>query len=683
MEIINSDFKLHFDDVSNFELDSWDVFLNIKFNESNVHVIKLFYHNFINNYDKSWNLFENNVYGTFKYFNKNNKQEKKFIVYFESDDNEIYYICNNDHYVCYCREGYKTTLITHNTKDIVPSDTINEECIVKKWDLSSHLVENKSDNKIVYEYIQFTDVDYHGTKTKYGNFVPYTWENYFYFIHHTDKNILEIFNGSHWIFELHNKINIDNDFITNLLKKYALSLYIWEYDKKGKQKDYSVSDDIFEYMPGDLIYFASKNRMYVKKNNEVLIDVSDTRTFIHDNIYHPDRCDHITKLGYDLSLDYDIIDFDNTKIIPSICYKRVIKNVIHDVFTKRMSYTSRSHIDSYDILTKMTTFDTNYKMFINLHLVNSEKSLLIKFNSTILLHMKFDKNYDIITKYIYNHIDYNKLIKSIDGIDKIIFDPSPDSIYKFLDFYVLKKDYLEQGDEQDSKKSINMVCDIKTRQINFQKKCHNKLNKKYDIRQKNDYYLMKKHLCLREFDFDAPDNLATNSDVDNLTIKNDTNSNSSSTEYVNFDDYEINMKIDLNTKEIIMNDLSGIIIENDISTDLIKLDLKEHVITPIKYGYKYGTTDDNKQVIIELELPENAKIVSGSNKNRINKCIVLRIYDPLTNEDYLEAKGKYKQDFKYTVGDEIVINNYIVNSNLCEPGIHFCHSIEELKKQSW
>jgi len=125
------------------------------------------------------------------------------------------------------------------------------------------------------------------------------------------------------------------------------------------------------------------------------------------------------------------------------------------------------------------------------------------------------------------------------------------------------------------------------------------------------------------------------------------------------------------------------IIMNNKENTLVEVDLRTQNVTPIKTGYKYGYViiNENKvQVVIELELPSDAKIVSSQSKNRTNICNVKKIYDPDTNNNYLEAYGKYITDFKYNVGANIVIDNFPNNNRVCCYGIHFCHSLQELEK---
>lgn len=135
-----------------------------------------------------------------------------------------------------------------------------------------------------------------------------------------------------------------------------------------------------------------------------------------------------------------------------------------------------------------------------------------------------------------------------------------------------------------------------------------------------------------------------------------------------------NLKVDYEKDEIIMHDKTN---------QLTSIDIKTQVQRKIKTGYKYANAN-GKKVILELELPENAIIISSSNKSRTNKCIVRAIKDMNGEMTYLTtATGKYKNHYTYHLNQEIVITDFDKTDGVCRTGIHFCHSIDELKKQHW
>ena len=99
-------------------------------------------------------------------------------------------------------------------------------------------------------------------------------------------------------------------------------------------------------------------------------------------------------------------------------------------------------------------------------------------------------------------------------------------------------------------------------------------------------------------------------------------------------------------------------------------------------GWKKAITRQNprNKVLVELEIPEDAKRLSGtSRKCRCNKAKVLSIRDLQGNileED--EAIGMYNHDFVYKVGEMVSVSNFDSNRwNECTTGIHFFINMQE------
>ena len=137
-----------------------------------------------------------------------------------------------------------------------------------------------------------------------------------------------------------------------------------------------------------------------------------------------------------------------------------------------------------------------------------------------------------------------------------------------------------------------------------------------------------------------------------------------------------NVKIDLVKEEITLLDNTN---------QLITCDVKTKDVTKTTRVYKFGVLKpSNKQVIIELDLPDDAKIITDTKKSRTDKCKIIKIYD-VDNPDnvYNDAHGKFIKDFTYTVGEEIIITDFANGTLVCDKGIHFCYNIDKLHQYNW
>ena len=95
-------------------------------------------------------------------------------------------------------------------------------------------------------------------------------------------------------------------------------------------------------------------------------------------------------------------------------------------------------------------------------------------------------------------------------------------------------------------------------------------------------------------------------------------------------------------------------------------------------GYKIAHIN-SKRVLVTLDIPNDAKTNSNRSnildikhaKYRCNKCKVIKIND-LDGNEYNEAYSLYyNQNFKYILNEEIIIDNYKDNEEVCREGIHY------------
>ncbi len=100
-------------------------------------------------------------------------------------------------------------------------------------------------------------------------------------------------------------------------------------------------------------------------------------------------------------------------------------------------------------------------------------------------------------------------------------------------------------------------------------------------------------------------------------------------------------------------------------------------------GWKKALSDlaPNRKVIVKLEIPEDAKRSSSTGRKcRCDKAKVLEIQHLDENEkcDITEAYAQRKNDFKYTVGETVSVDDFEEDRFIeCAPGIHFFINREE------
>lgn len=89
-------------------------------------------------------------------------------------------------------------------------------------------------------------------------------------------------------------------------------------------------------------------------------------------------------------------------------------------------------------------------------------------------------------------------------------------------------------------------------------------------------------------------------------------------------------------------------------------------------GWKCAVDESNHCVLIKLEIPEDAKRISGlySQKCRCDKAKVLEIRN--FAGELKEAHSIYDPTFVYKVGEEVSVKDFCDDRLLiCAPGIHF------------
>lgn len=88
-------------------------------------------------------------------------------------------------------------------------------------------------------------------------------------------------------------------------------------------------------------------------------------------------------------------------------------------------------------------------------------------------------------------------------------------------------------------------------------------------------------------------------------------------------------------------------------------------------GYKKALSTEDKEVIVELLIPEENFISGGYLKHRTNKAYVNRIYSVNKKSKYKYAHSKYSYAFKYTVGEWVETDTDMNSVRCCTKGIHF------------
>lgn len=639
-EIINRNFDYSLNNYTSNKLNYWDLLFNIKFDPESMIINKEIIESFFENIqdeinDNKWKLNINDQYLLYKHYY--NISESKFILRMESKEESIdfYYIGYKNKYIAYSNVNEIINLTTNSL--LLQESPLRASISDQIW---------YCDDKIIIEYSHSPIIS-----TQNANIfsIIKDLKQYFYFIYHPNKNILEVFNGNHWIFELKEKINEDmkDQFFTysSMVKLSATSAYNNPFNHNDSITPSLAIEDIFNYQPGTLIYFASRNQMFAQRNDDVLIDVTFDRIFTDEDIYKPELCNFIKELGYDLSLNYDYITHtiynnDEKNTYPRINYR----SINHNFFNKKDDHVEISTRQSEKLdklYEKVRYLDYNYEVIT--HYYNYELMLMLKHNDKCVLSSKYYSKLNKLDILYLNSDRYNNFIKIVpESLETEILKTIVNNDANIKKFEFVHNFSCLLG--QFAPKQQIWLTSLKQLSLLYYK----------DIKQYNLFKCINDEPC------------------DGITF-----SRNKSKEKKEFKPKEINLKINLEEKKIIMNDKNGLLVE---------LDLETSNIVPLKIGYKYGfvMNDNNRlQVIIELDLPSDSKIVSGINKNRTNKCVVKRIYDPITNNNYNEAYGKFITDFQYHLDGYIYIHDFPDNSQVCCNGIHFCHSLLELQQQNW
>ena len=666
----------------------WDIYFDINFEKNSKEENEILILTFFSKIKKSfenkneWCLNSNNTVYPYDHYVNNDKNMFVIVSIPDKDKNMILiYIGHKNKYTFYLKD---------ENQFIFNTDESSKYTVYQTNGIGFGIIGNSIwnvENKIIAE-IQDT-----GSPIK---------NNCFYLICHKDKKLLEVFNGNHWIFKL---ATVSDDILSykNYIKSNATSALSFNFEINDAYDAIYRSEDIFNNYPGELIYYASPNEMYLNIDNNLLIDNKKITSPFDASIYSPNHksCNIIKELGYDLSMNYDLILISKQhNIYPKIYYRndrfQRVPEISHIPNDITIEYISKGKIIKYN--------QYNYVVMLK----NNE--LIVKHNNKFVFICTFSQvNYDVIYLRV-NVKAYNRFITNIpDSSEKELFKilvHDSKKINAFLKdlfsycyigttYYILLKLFSKE------KKSIylsynntmgkeafnffenvyNQTCDIikktshlkyihdinfneKTLQLNINKYINVYFNKSLNLEHNITDPILK---CEKSYFITRPD--PTNDDNNSKTINLNINSNEKT--------FDINLKIDLENKKIIINS------DNNTSS-LVEIDLKTQNKKSITTVYKYGFIDRiYEKIIIELGLFDDSIIVSTPSKNRTNKCIVNKIYNAINNEQYQCANGKYMKEFKYILGSEIEINDFTPGSNVCCPGIHFCHSVQELDKNNW
>lgn len=87
----------------------------------------------------------------------------------------------------------------------------------------------------------------------------------------------------------------------------------------------------------------------------------------------------------------------------------------------------------------------------------------------------------------------------------------------------------------------------------------------------------------------------------------------------------------------------------------------------------YDADDGTVQVIVQLEIPEDAKRLSATGRKcRCDKAKVLSIKSKDGQTEYERARSGHDQDFIYKVGETVTVPDFDEDRwNECSTGIHF------------
>jgi hypothetical protein len=631
-------------------LDYWEVMFSIKFNEDNTTLnkalLEAFYLNIqdqINNGD-NWSLTAHDTYLSYKHYAS--EREKKFILRMQSDEPliDLYYICYHSRYIVYSNYNGEVNFVTDLTAPCYgDTNDTNDKNDTGDTNASSAYITSSPDrvwclnDRIIVEYS-------HIPKIKDSYLVCFNlMRQYFYFIYHTKTDILEIYNGCHWVFKLEKKLDNKLETFSSMIREDATSTLNHQFDVNDEVIPLLASDGILGCYPGELLYFASKDRMFAQKDNEVLVDVIFDRLLPGEDIYKPGECNYIRELGYSMDPYYKYIACLPCDGKPAISYRFSDSD---DTRSNISSFGEHVEVDTKGSTTHIRYPDYSCEVITKSLGLGCGRKYILKHNGKCILSA---------TSYYY------------------ICDTSPSIDYfnegRYTWFKSIVPPYL-QGElfNQITSREHNLGSKLPKRPANdtcappsinhtYLPPLVERLKLLYDPKIKQ-FNLHKSDHNGEPYDGGTSSKTRTNKGAHTDIIKGKR---------------EMNIKVNLDDKNIVMSEENGQLVEVDLYSQNVKL---------INTGYKYGITN-GIQTIIELGIPDDAAIVSSASKNRTNMCTVKRIYDPSNNKDYTEAYGKYYSEFKYTVGKNIIIGDFIDSSLVCCSGIHFCHSIKELANQQW
>lgn len=636
-------------------------------------IVHMFYELHVKRITSEWLYQKKDGYIIFEHYS--NKHEKKYMIHIHGKEINFYLIGQSDKYVAYSNNNGVVGVITDTTVSevFIPRIHIKPEpnTITNKWYI---------DDKIIYEYYQIVVTPFdnligscvHGRGNIKGT------QAFFYIIHHTDKQILEIYNGCHWIFKCDKYLKVSNDFLVSLINPLATSVKTYEYNSDIITPLFADRHALL-YHPGEILCVAYGSNIYFNIDDE-LINLNYMNLFDDSSICDSKNYKLIQKLGYNLFAykiqNYDYISiYDCMNDYPSIKYKQSNNSltILSDHLT--ISYKTNLHLNS--LLSQSETYSAStlyqYKKYsiIMYTMLDNSNRLTVKYYNDCVLFAKVVKINDHEFKFIisyFNNSAYDKLIRNVDDclekrlVSRILMDKS--IFVKYFTYKDLLRRVLYETTDAHSDKVGSFYLNPNDNSLET-----NKVSMNYNYKYKQFNLHIKYYDIDDLFALEPEDGGGFSSESKDDTVTFHTGNPS-----------ETNTIINLDTRNVIMSD--------NQNGSLVDIDMYTQEIKPIRVGYKYGITsndEDNKseKVVIELELFEDSKIVSAPDKSRTNKCRVIKIYDPTTGDDYEKAYGLFIRSFQYNKDELITIRNFKISSNVCCSGIHFCNSLYELRKWSY
>jgi hypothetical protein len=696
MEVITNNQIINHNDAIYSSDYLWTSLFTMEFVNLDPSIIKQILQNFydwnIKNVDSDWKYYEKCNIVKFEHYS--NKQQYKYMIratYLK--DVDFYLIGYLNKYVAYCNYNYKIQIVTHNTK------------IIEKYLLEINTTP-KRDDFFKFEIEDRIIVEYHQKmKERVNNYEG----AYFYIIQYKNKPFVEIYNGCHWIFKCKEKLELTYEFCKQLIKPNATSSIMSWFGHNDIITPMMADPNILVFNIGKLIFFASDHNIHIVNSYGIMVNYNYKNLFDNYKKIKQKTINILKDLGYDVTQfivqnydyiymcdyvhNYPVITYKSYKDYPD--YESTTECTVHkyEKYNFSIIYNKRkySHNNTFDY--------TDYSITFYLTENNKYYRVIVKFNGKIFVcadmiwenipndsnipYYVYDdegegdeeeeidnlksENYNLKFKIRYfNNKIYKKFSNNINNcVEKILITHIVSESCIRVDNGILYENILlgalEHTDETNiSSLYLSYINSLFTKKnINPVEITYNKLYKQFNLH-------INPHLLGGGPSKPTPQQPKS----EQVDTKEDFRIFSNKVS-------ETNTILNLDERRIIMNDGNN--------NALVDIDMCTQETKSITIGYKYGIRAENEDsksqnVVIVLELPEVCRIISCPDKHRTDQCRVLRIYDPITNTNYNEAYGKYMNNFKYMIGSNILINNFVMNNKVCYAGIHFCHSLMELTK---